>query len=695
MPINCKTLVVIVYHTDVLIESENSFRRKKYMWSDNETDVDLLDFTHLVAAVISIISDKSLHPATVGIYGDWGSGKSSLMRMVHSAIETSDDKKIMSIQFNGWLFESYEDAKSALMGTILDEIVSKRTLGPRAKELLAKLIHKVDFMRISLGIGKYAAAHALAGDVGVALTAVTDIPSAAKAIAEYVKDIKAEDVEKLIKENEAGRASVRVAIRDFHEDFNNLLKESNIETLVVFIDDLDRCNPGTVLDIFEAIRLFLFVPNSVFVIAADEDLIKYAVSTKFPGFQERSGIGRDYLEKLVQYPVKVPALGKSETENYIKLLFVDNPKVSKEQFEKARSIAFERALSSYQLQCLDYESIKDVIKNIPPEIIDGFTLAEALAPTLTGGLSGNPRQTKRFLNTLRMRVEMAHAKGITLQLKVLAKLMLLEYFRTEAFKKLAELQVVQDGKPTIIEVLEQKRELTGFKHDELDASVEENEGVDGDHRKKGLTQESHHDLKLSQKSSLSDDENSLLQAWQADDWIRNWISLEPALSGTDLRPYFYFSRDNLTFNVSIVRRMSPEGQKILTDLLGDTIVIRRKALKDSVSLNQADASSIFSSLADRFKNTDDQKIRESLLKLMFDFVDKRKEIVSQMILLLRGIPETKIPLFTVSRLDQISSKKEEKAAANALLKEWSANQVNLSLAKAAASILERKTKPNL
>jgi predicted KAP-like P-loop ATPase len=561
------------------------------MWSDNETDIDLLDFTHLIAAVMSIILDKSLHPGTIGIYGDWGSGKSSLMQMVRTAIEKNDNNKIMAIQFNGWLFESYEDAKSALMGTILDEIASKRTLGPQAKQLLAKLIHKVDWMRIGLGVGKYFAAHAIAGDLGVVLTATSDIPVAAKAIADRVRDTKAEDVEKLLKECGSEQASIRMAIRDFHEDFKSFLKESDIETLVVFIDDLDRCNPGTVIDIFEAIRLFLFVPNSVFVIAADEDLIRYAVSTRFPGFQERSGIGRDYLEKLVQYPVKVPSLGMGETENYIKLLFVKSSKITNEQFEQIRSLTFERALKSFQIQCLDYVSVRDIVKDVPPDIIDGFSLAESLAQILSTGLSGNPRQTKRFLNTLKMRVEMAKARGISLNLRKLAKLMLLEYFQTEAFKQLAELQASQGGKPGVLEILEQGRELKGFNHD-VSASHEEKIDVDiVDGRQKAKAREEILKAKpFIEVPVLSEEENSLLQTWQTDKWFKTWLDLEPALSGIDLRPYFYFSRDNLAFNVSAVRRMSPDAQKILAELLGETEVIRRKALDSSTSLNLADVN---------------------------------------------------------------------------------------------------------
>ena len=94
------------------------------VWSDNEADIDLLGFDHLKTAVMSIISDPALLPATIGVYGDWGSGKSSLMRMVQEDLKTKEDVVVLS--FNGWLFEGYEDAKTALMGSIIDEIFAAR-----------------------------------------------------------------------------------------------------------------------------------------------------------------------------------------------------------------------------------------------------------------------------------------------------------------------------------------------------------------------------------------------------------------------------------------------------------------------------------------------------------------------------------------------------------------------------------------
>lgn len=52
------------------------------MWNDNDTNIDLIDFNHLVNAVKWIIEDERLVPCTIGIFGDWGSGKSSLIKMV-------------------------------------------------------------------------------------------------------------------------------------------------------------------------------------------------------------------------------------------------------------------------------------------------------------------------------------------------------------------------------------------------------------------------------------------------------------------------------------------------------------------------------------------------------------------------------------------------------------------------------------
>ena len=222
------------------------------MWSDNETSVDLLGFQHLVDAVTSIVHSEHLLPTTIGVFGDWGSGKSSLIQMASE--ELAREPSALVLSFNGWLFEGFEDAKCALMGTILDGIEKHENLSKKARDLLASLARRVNWFRV-IGTGiKYGGAYLLAGPAGLGIAATAN--SVAK-VAETVREADVEDAAKFFREK--GGEETRKAVREFRKDFESLLKETDIKTLVVVIDDLDRCMPDTVIETLEAIKLFLFV----------------------------------------------------------------------------------------------------------------------------------------------------------------------------------------------------------------------------------------------------------------------------------------------------------------------------------------------------------------------------------------------------------------------------------------------------
>ena len=76
---------------------------------------------------------------------------------------------------------------------------------------------------------------------------------------------------------------------------------------------------------------------------------------------------------------------------------------------------------------------------------------------------------------------------------------------------------------------------------------------------------------------------------------------------------------------------------------------------------------------------------------MFDFVEKRKEAISQIIIFLKTIPETMIPIVAVVRLSALTAGREEEKAADTLLQVWSTNKINSILAKAAADAIKRKS----
>ena len=179
------------------------------MWNDCETNSDFIDYQHLVNAILKIINNDDLLPCSIGIFGDWGSGKSSLMQMVGERFV--DDKDILVIKFNGWLFEGYEDTKTVLMGRIVDEIIKKRKFSEKAIKLTSKLLKKIDVIKLSGTAIKYGIGFAAMGPAGVAALSVGDFASKLKETdyENYIKEVQSDSGE---------NATLRSNIQEFHKN---------------------------------------------------------------------------------------------------------------------------------------------------------------------------------------------------------------------------------------------------------------------------------------------------------------------------------------------------------------------------------------------------------------------------------------------------------------------------------------------
>lgn len=120
------------------------------MWADNETTVDLLGFDYLVDSLLVILRDERILPVTVGVAGDWGSGKSSPLSMTCEALR-ADDESMVAVRFSPWRFESYEDVKAALMAAIVGELRGRvetvaDTEKPEAKRLFNRLVRHINVL---------------------------------------------------------------------------------------------------------------------------------------------------------------------------------------------------------------------------------------------------------------------------------------------------------------------------------------------------------------------------------------------------------------------------------------------------------------------------------------------------------------------------------------------------------------------
>lgn len=154
-------------------------------------------------------------------------------------------------------------------------------------------------------------------------------------------------------------------IHAFRTEFSELIDAAEVDRLIVIVDDLDRCLPKTAIATLEAIRLFLMVPKTAFVIGADELMIEYAVKEHFPDLPPSSGpvgYARNYLEKLIQVPFRVPALGLAETRVYITLLLAELAMPAGDmRFQKLLDAAREDMARPWESHGLDVQTVQKAL----------------------------------------------------------------------------------------------------------------------------------------------------------------------------------------------------------------------------------------------------------------------------------------------------------------------------------------------
>lgn len=637
---------------------------------DNETDIDLLYYEAIAGTIVKLLETEGKEPLTVGVHGDWGAGKSSVLMMLERAFE--DDDKTLCLRFNGWLFQGFEDTKTVLIETIIEQLLEKRTLSGKAKDTAEKLLKRVDWMKVAHKMG------------GLAFTAATGLPSIgqakdvvgiAKGLLDKSKDLTADDIQGFVSEasgilKDVEPESIPTQIHAFRSEFIELLQEAKVDRLVVVVDDLDRCLPETAIETLEAIRLFLFVPGAAFVIAADEAMIEYAVKKHFPDLPLTSGptsYARNYLEKLIQVPFRLPPLGYVETRTYITLL-IGGQRIDRSdaRFSKLVDLTKEVLRRPWGGNGFTRDSIAKALGNVPEEIERALQVSDQIAPLLTDGARGNPRQIKRFLNTMTLRLAIAEQRGIAsdISMVALAKLMLAERFETSLFSRI-EREAAESGKSVSIEALE-----NFVRVDKADMGEDAKQGA------RGSTP------KLQAKPAPDVDEDEL----RSNEWARRWAKLEPRLSELDLRPYLYISRDRKAVfsSASTLSLMEEWVDKLCGSRLG-----AKAAAEEIAKLPSGDAEQVFNAVVTRIRSTTDLSQKPPGVDGLVELCKVQKSLQRPTVSLLSSLPVEKLGAWVVSGWGDAFSQPEARSEFDALLEKWAEQDGNRGL-KTAASLPKKK-----
>jgi len=376
------------------------------LWSDNPTANDLLGFADITAPILDAVRREKLDPVTVGIFGDWGSGKTTLLELLQEDLNA--DERVVVLFTRPWEYDPATDPKATLIAEVLAAVHAAAAECQGGVEKLSQELRD-RFKSLARRV-KWSKAITLAANSVLSM----GLP-------------KIEDVMGLFGEDEETAADP--TLQGFREEFAELMEQlSDIDRVVVLVDDLDRCLPDTVVATLEAVKLFLSVPKTAFVIAADRRLVTLAISARYEPSGQAALMGQQYLEKIVQIPVRVPALGRGDTEAYLALLMLQ------------RHVEDDGVLTPLVTHCdaRRRAAEPDVLKDLPLDGLPGdatgdLQLAAMLAPVLYERFEGNPRRLKRFLNAYWLRSAVATRRGITLQANAVAKLMVLEELQDAAF----------------------------------------------------------------------------------------------------------------------------------------------------------------------------------------------------------------------------------------------------------------------
>jgi hypothetical protein len=643
--------------------------------TDHETKVDLLNNEAIATTIIGLLRERPDRPVTIGVHGDWGAGKSSVLEMIEDGLSGKDE--VLCLKFNGWRFQGFEDAKIALIEGIVTGLVEKRPALTKAAGAVKDIFKRIDWLKVAKKGG------------GLAVTAFTGIPTPDQigSIVSTLEGVLANPGQLATKENLSSAIdgvkailkpsetkNVPEEVEAFRKAFDKLLKDAGVEQLVVLIDDLDRCLPDTAIETLEAIRLFVFTARTAFVVATDEAMIEYAVRKHFPDLPETTGprdYARNYLEKLIQIPFRIPALGETETRIYVTLLLAgaevgENDAGYGELIKAAR----ERLKRPWESAPLDAAAVNAALGANASKAKNALMLSDQIGPILASGAKGNPRQIKRFLNALLLRQKTADARGFgdEIKLPVLAKLMLAERFLPSLFDQIATVAVTHPmGRCSDLAALED----VGAADDvSPPSSSTKPKTVDGKEPKAA-------------GAAAAIAESAILTEWKSSQSILAWAGVEPPVGEIDLRPYLFVTKDKKDYfgPASVLGHLAVVAEK----LLGPKLSVQ--ALESELKqLAQPEAEKLFEAVRTKIMSGDTFDTQPAGIEGMVVLVKAQSSLQGRLLDFLNALPSSRCGPWVLGGWQSVIKDADALARLGRLLDAWSkvTNNQMLKLAAEAA-----------
>ena len=223
-----------------------------------DADADVLGRTATAKSFAGhILELDASEGAAVGVFGPWGSGKTSFINLARTEFEQAE---IPVLDFNPWMFSGTEQ----LVGRFFDELSAELRLR--------------DFAKVGKALKKY-------GDALTAPLSLLGVPLVKELVTAALKTV----------------GSV-TSVNQRRKDVEDALRKCE-RPIIVVLDDVDRLSVSEIRDVFKLARLTGSFPNLIYIVLCDRLRVEQAL--------DEDGLsGRDYLEKIIQWPFDLP--GASE-----------------------------------------------------------------------------------------------------------------------------------------------------------------------------------------------------------------------------------------------------------------------------------------------------------------------------------------------------------------------------------------------
>jgi hypothetical protein len=280
-------------------QKEDKFGREKFANSVAE-------------ALVKVPKQQSM---TVGLYGSWGSGKTSIINMAIDYLTKKYTDKVVVIKFNPWIFSSTESLHLAFFSTLASRLDTKLYKG---KHSIGELLRK--YAKLT---------GPLSDTVGMFFPPASWPTRVASILSSFGK-------------TEAS-SSEKVDIDETRHLINELLSKSG-KRIVVVIDDIDRLDSDEIHQVFKLVKNVAHFQNISYLLAFDQVVVAKALSNRYPSNPK---IGGNFIDKIVQLPLYVPTVDQSLLNKYLteeldRIIAQNKLDASEEDISRFQSVYFVR-----------------------------------------------------------------------------------------------------------------------------------------------------------------------------------------------------------------------------------------------------------------------------------------------------------------------------------------------------------------